>query len=174
MPPSPNAPEERGKEVDGRGYADSNHSGENKTRRPCSGFVILLNTAIIQWLSKKQATIETSVFGAEFVAMKIVMETLRGIRYKLRIIGVPISGLSYIYEDNMSVIHINLRPESTLKKKSNYICYHNFCESIATDESLTGHVSTNKNFADLATKVLYGGKRRFRVSNFLYEIYDDL
>ena len=40
-------------------------------------------------------------------------------------------------------------------------------------ESLTGHVSTNKNCADLSTKVFYGGKRSFRVSNLLYDIYDD-
>jgi len=38
-------------------------------------------------MSKKQATIETSVFGAEFVAMKIGIETMRGIRYKLRMMG---------------------------------------------------------------------------------------
>ena len=69
----PNAPEERGKEVDLRGYDDSDHAGENKIRRSCSGFFIFLNTALIQWLSKKQATIETSMFGAEFLAMNIVM-----------------------------------------------------------------------------------------------------
>ena len=37
--------------------------------------------------------------------MNIVLETLLGIKYKLRIMGVPISGPSYIYEDNISVIH---------------------------------------------------------------------
>ena len=31
--------------------------------------------------------IETSLFGAYFVAMKIGMETLRGFRYKLRMMG---------------------------------------------------------------------------------------
>ena len=36
------------------------------------------------WLSKKQATIETSVFGAEFVAMKLDVEHLRSLCYKLR------------------------------------------------------------------------------------------
>ena len=41
-------------------------------------------------------------------------------------------------------------------------------------ESLTGNVGTNKNCADLATKVLYIGKYRFHESNLLYEIYDDL
>jgi hypothetical protein len=40
--------------------------------------------ALIIWLSKCQPTIETSVFGAEFVAMKHGIETLRGLRYKLR------------------------------------------------------------------------------------------
>ena len=77
--------------------------------------------------------------------------------------GVLIFGLSYIYGDNMLVIHNTQRPESTLKKKRSSIFYHAVHESIAIDESLTGHVGTNIFFSDLATKVLYGGKRRFHV-----------
>ena len=90
-----------------------------------------MNTALVQWFSKQQATIETSVFGAEFVVMKIGMESLRGLRYKLRMMGVGIAGPSYIYGDNMSVIHNTQKPESMLKKKSNSICYHAVCESVA-------------------------------------------
>ena len=97
----PNAPEERGKEVDLSGYIDSEHAGEKKTRRSCSGFFIFLNTVIIQWFSEKQAMIETFLFGAEFVSMKIFMETLRGIRYNLRMMGVPVSGPSYLYGYSM-------------------------------------------------------------------------
>ena len=41
------------------------------------------------------------MFEAYFVAMNIVMETLQEIRYKLRMMGVPVSGPSYIYGDNM-------------------------------------------------------------------------
>ena len=48
--------------------------------------------------------------------MKFFMETLQGIRYKLRMMGVPIYGPLYIYGDNMLVIHITQRHESTLKK----------------------------------------------------------
>ena len=73
----------------------------------------------IAWLSKKQATIDTSMFEAEFVAMMIGIETLGGLRYKLHMMGVPILGLSLIYGDNMSVIHNTQRPDSTLNKKSN-------------------------------------------------------
>jgi hypothetical protein len=104
----------------------------------------------VNWLFKKQATIETSVFGAEFVAMKVGMEALRGLRCKLRMMGLPISGLSYIYSDNMSVIHNTQRPGSTLKKKSNSICYHAIREAVAMGECVTGHVPTKENPADLA------------------------
>ena len=50
----PNYPEEKGKEVDLRGYVDSNHARENKTRRFCSVFFISLSTALIHWFSKEQ------------------------------------------------------------------------------------------------------------------------
>ena len=41
------------------------------------------------------------------------METLRGIRYKLRMLGVPVGGPTYIYGDNMSVVNNTSKPEST-------------------------------------------------------------
>ena len=88
--------------------------------------------------------------------------------------GVPIFGPSYIYGDNVSNIHNTQRPESTLKKKSNYIFYHAVCESVAKGDSCIEHVGTNQNCADLAIKVFYGGKRRFHVSKFIYEIYDEM
>ena len=130
--------------------------------------------APIAWLSKKQATIETSVFGAEFVAMKIGVEHIRALRYKLRMMGVPIDGPAYVYGDNMSVIHNTQRPESTLKKKSNSICYHFVRESVAMEETKTGHIRSEENCADLATKIISGGmKRSHLVSKILYDLYDE-
>ena len=106
--------------------------------------------------------------------MKIVMEDILGIIYKLRMTEVPISVSSYIYDNNMLVIHTTQRPECTLKNKSNSIFYHAVHESVLVGDSLTGHVGTNRNCADLATKVFYGGKLCFHVSNLLYDIYDYL
>ena len=122
----PNAPKPRGKDVDLRMYVDSDHAGDKRVRRSRTGFLIYLNMAPITWFSKKQSTIETSVFGAEFVAMKQGMETLRGIRYKLRMMGVAIAGPSYIYGDNMSVIHNTQRPESVLKNVKMTISFSRF------------------------------------------------
>lgn len=46
-------------------------------------YFIFLSSVPITWLSKKQVTIETSVFGAEFVAMKQGMEARRSLGYTL-------------------------------------------------------------------------------------------
>ena len=70
-----------------------------------------MNMSMIYWHTKKQATIKGSVFGADVFAMKQGVESLRGIRYKLPIMGVEVAGLTYIYGDNMSVIHNTSNPE---------------------------------------------------------------
>ena len=56
------------------------------------------------------------------MALKMGMEASRGLRWKLRMMGVPVEEPTYVYVDNMSVVHNSSRPESTLKKKSNAIC----------------------------------------------------
>ena len=56
--------------------------------------------------------------------MKHRVETLRGLWYKLRMMGVPIYGPKYIYGDNISVIYKTLRPDYVSRNKSNIIFYH--------------------------------------------------
>jgi hypothetical protein len=112
----------RGKEIDLRLFVDSNHDGEQLTRRSRTVFVIYLNMAPIVWFSQHQQTVESSVFGPEFVAMNNGIDTCRGLRYKLRMIDVTLSGPTFFYGDNMSGAHKTQRPESVFKKKSNSIC----------------------------------------------------
>jgi hypothetical protein len=69
MVPS-DAPVPPGKEVELCLFVDSDHDGEQFTRRSRTWFVIYLNMAQIVWFSKHQPTMESSAFGVEFVAMK--------------------------------------------------------------------------------------------------------
>jgi hypothetical protein len=115
------APVSRGKEVDLRLFVDYYHAGEQFKRRSRTEFVIYLNMAPIVWFSKHHPTVESSVFGAEFVSMKNGIETCRGLRYKLRMMGMVLIGPTYVYGDNMYVVHNTQRPNSVLKKKSNSI-----------------------------------------------------
>ena len=68
-----------------------------------TGFFIFVNQSLVQWLLKKQATIETSVFGAKFVALKDGMESLRRLRYKLRMMGVLRRVFSLVNMINMLI-----------------------------------------------------------------------
>jgi hypothetical protein len=113
----PDAPAPRGKEFDLRLFVESDHADEQFTRRSRTGYVIYLNMAPIVWLSKRQPPVESSVFGAEFVTMKNGIATCRGLSYKLRMMGVTLSGPTFVYGDNMSVVHNTQLPEYVLKKK---------------------------------------------------------
>jgi hypothetical protein len=119
-----------------------------------------MNMAPIVWFSKHQPTVESSVFGAEFVAMNNGIETCRGLRYKLRMMGVTLSGPTFVYGDNMSVVHNTQSPAYVLKKKSNSICYHAVRESAAMGDSIIGHVPSVDDPADICTKVVPGGQKR--------------
>jgi hypothetical protein len=93
----PNAPKPLGKPFELRCYVDADHAGDKLMRRSRTGIIILLNNAPIVWYTKKQNTVETSSFGSKFVALKVATEMLRGLRYKLRMMGIPIAGPTYIY-----------------------------------------------------------------------------
>ena len=79
---------------------------------------------------------------------------------------------SFVLGDNQSVIFNTSRPELTLKKKSNSICYHATSESFAMVKILTGQVPSKLNLADLMTKVLFGSLRKNLVGGILEDIYD--
>ena len=75
-----NAPKPRGLGFTSRAFVDSDHAGDTVTRRSRTGFIIFLNSAPIYWYSKKQGSgIETSSFGAKFIAMKNCYEYIRGL-----------------------------------------------------------------------------------------------
>ena len=145
-----------GKEVVIRMFCDADYAGDGANRRSRTRFFVYMNEAPIIWYSKKESRVENSVFGSEFIAMRTGLETVQGLRYKLRMMGIPINELTYIYGDNMSVIYNTSKPKSVLKKKANSVCYHYIRESVAAaaDECRTAHIATDENIADIATKPL--------------------
>ena len=155
-----NAPESRGEGFIMTAYVDADHAGDKLTRRSRTGYLIFLNMSPIYWHSKKQTSVETSSFGSEFVALKQCTEYIRGLRYKLRMMGIPVQDPTYIYGDNKSVLYNSTLPESTLKKKSNSIAYHFVRDGTARDEWRLAYVSTHANPSDLMTKAVPGGEKR--------------
>jgi hypothetical protein len=165
----PNAPVTRGKAIDLRLFVDYDHVGEHFKHCSRTAFVIYLDMAPIVWFSKRQPNVESSVFGDEFVAMKNGI----GLRYKLRMIGATIDGPTYVYCDNMLVMHNTHIPESVLKKKSKAICYHAVWEYAEMGGSIIGHVPSVNNPAEIYTKAVQGvQKRDHLIGLFLHDLVD--
>ena len=169
-----NMPEPRGVGFVMRAMVDADHAADTTCRRSRTGFLVYLNSAPIYWMSKKQAGIETSSFGSEFTAMKQCTEYIRGLRYKLRMMGIPVDAPTYIFGDNQSVLNNTTLPDSILKKKSQSICYHFVREGVARNEWRTTYVNTHENPADLLTKPLPAGEKRTKfVKSILHDIFYD-
>jgi hypothetical protein len=153
-PIPPNMPQPRGKSVIVSCYVDADHAGCRVTRRSHTGVLILVNRSPILWLSKRQNTVETSTFGSEFIALKCAVEMIEGLRYKLRMLGVPLEGPANVFCDNESVVKNSSRPESTLKKRHNAIAYHRCREAQAAGIIRIAFEPGKTNIADLFTKLL--------------------
>jgi hypothetical protein len=156
----PKMPTPRGNPVVMSCFVDADHAGDKQTRRSQTGFIIFLNNAPIDWYSKKQNTVESSTFGSEFVAMRIALERIRALRYKLRMFGIPIEGPTNVLGDNESVIKGASKVEARLHKKHNAICFHTVREAVAAGWIRVGWIPTEHNIADIFTKPLETLHRR--------------
>jgi hypothetical protein len=166
----PNAPEPRGNPVQMNVFVDANHAGNLVTRRSHTGILIYCNQAPIMWYSKAQKTVETSTFGSEFVALRIAVELVEALRYKLRMMGIPLDGPANLFGDNSSVITNATVPSSTLTKKHNAICYHRVREAVAAKTVRITYIPTGQNLADMFTKSLNGCKLHEFCKKILYQM----
>ena len=84
-------------------FVDSDHAGHKVSCRSRSAFLIYVNPRLVQWLSKKQFTVETSVFCTEFATMTQGIDALRALRYKLWEDGyINIQSLIYLWGQYVS------------------------------------------------------------------------
>jgi hypothetical protein len=167
-PMPPNMPEARGHSVVTSCYVDADHAGCRVTRRSHTGLLIFVNNAPIIWFSKRQNTVESSTFGSEFIALKIAIDQIEAIRYKLRMFGIPLEGCTSIFCDNESVVKNTTRSESTLGKKHLSIAYHRCREAVAASFVRIGHIAGEINPADVLTKILPGPRLRKLLQRIFY------
>jgi Reverse transcriptase (RNA-dependent DNA polymerase) len=164
----PDMPIARGRSVVMSCFVDADHAGCRVTRRSHTGVIIFVNRAPILWFSKRQNTVESSTFGSEFVAMRIAIEMIEGLRYKLRMMGVAIDGPCNVFCDNNAVVINSSCPESMLKKKHAAINYHRAREAIASGVIRVAKEDTATNVADMLTKCLSGPALREHASRVLW------
>ena len=162
------APVPLGRAVEINAWVDADHAGDRLTRRSHTGILIFLMSAPIFWYSKRQATIESSTFGSEIVALRTCLEFIKDLRYKLRMMGVPIEGPAVVWCDNKSVANGAAVPEAKLSKKHLGICYHAVREASAAGIWMVGFTHGKHNIADMLTKILSGFKKEGQAGKWMY------
>jgi hypothetical protein len=117
-------PKPRGNLIQQIIFVDADHAADVVTRRSRTGILIYLNRSPIMWCTKRQYSVGASTFESEFMATKTAVVMIKGVRNKLRIMGIPLDDHAHLHVNNMSVVADAMISESTLKKKSNSIVYH--------------------------------------------------
>ena len=133
-------------------YEDANLYHDLTNGRAVTGILHLLNGTPVDWFSKRQDTVETATYGAEFVAARIATEQIIDLRTTLRYLGVSIQGPSYMFGDNQSVIISSTLPHSCLSKQHNALSYHRVREAVVARIIVFFHVPGQQNPSDILSK----------------------
>ena len=123
-------PEPKGKHVTTTTYVDVNQHHDQATGKAVTACLHIVNETPSHWYTKRQATVDTTTYGSEFVAARIATDQIIDLRYTLKYLGVPVRSKSYMFGDNKSVVDSASIPTSTLSKKSTLASYHRVREAI--------------------------------------------
>lgn len=146
------APSPKGKRVVVTVYKDANLNHDLSTGKAVSGILMFINQTPVDWYSKKQATVETATYGSEFASAKTAVQQIAAFRTTLRYLGVPVSGPTYLFGDNESVVKSGSIPHSLLHKRHHALAYHKVREAIASGMVSFHHLPGVINPADILSK----------------------
>jgi len=122
------------------------------TGRSVTGILHLVNKTPIDWYSKKQATVETAIYGSEFIAACICVDQSIDLKNTLCYLGVPVCKKAYMFVDNKSVVDSSTIPHAKLHKHHNALSFHHVREAIAAAIIGFYHIDGNENPADILSK----------------------
>jgi hypothetical protein len=83
-------PEPKGKYVTLSHYFDANLYHDMDTTRSVTAILHFINQTLMDWYSKKQATVETATFGSDFIAARTTIDQIVNLQTTLCYLGVPI------------------------------------------------------------------------------------
>ena len=163
----PHFPVPKVPELDITLFCDSDHAHDLVTGRSITGLLAFVGSTPVHWKSKRQTSVQTSTFGAEFMALKSASELAITLRYQLRSMGVHVTKPTKIYVDNKSVCINSMNPASTLNKKSVALAYHYVRQHQAGKVIDINHIKSEDNYADVLTKPLNSNAFKNLVYEFM-------
>jgi hypothetical protein len=135
---------------------DSDHAHDKLTRRSITGLLAFVGSTPVTWFSRRQGSVASSTYQAEFAALRAATEEAISLRYMLRCLGcnVPANGEcpTRIFGDNLSVIQNAQNPAADISKKHVAISFHVVREAIAAGIIEPYWLKGKWNLSDIMTK----------------------
>ena len=137
-----------------RAFIDSDYAGDLEDRKSTSGYVFLISSGAVSWLSKKQPIVTLSTTEAEFVAAAGCASQAVWMRRVLDNLGLAKKECTTIWCDNSSTIKLSKNPVMHGRSKHIDVRFH-FLRDLVNDGIIQlMHCRTQEQIADLMTKAL--------------------
>ena len=166
----PKLPRPLGAELEITAIVDADHGHDHATRRSISGILLFVGRTPVVAISNRQSSVQSSTYGAEFLAAWAATEEILSLRYFLRSFGVQVSRATRLFGDNMSVLLNITEPDSQLKKKHLCIAYHILRENIACRVLEAFYIPSGQNYSDFLTKALAAALHSYHTDSLLYHV----
>jgi hypothetical protein len=149
-------------------FVDADHAHDHVTRKSITGMLAFVGCTPINAKSKRQTSVESSTYGAEFAAARSAVEYITGMRLLMRALGVPSDGPSILLGDNRGVVESASNFTTVLIKKHNAISYHRVREAVAAGIVDFRWIDGENNLADLMTKPVTKVTQNRFIKRFMY------
>ena len=135
------------------GFSDSDYAECKLDKKCTSGTCHLLGSSLISWNNKKQACVDFSTAGAEYISTRHGCAKIIWLKHKLLDYGVKLSKVP-LYCDNTSAINLTKNPIQHSKTKHIEIRHHFVRDHVQKGDCEIQFVETENQLADLFTKSL--------------------
>ena len=139
------------------GYSDADWVGNADDRKNTFSACFYLGNNLVSWFSKKQNSISLSTAEAEYIIVGSCCTQLLWMKQMLEDYGI-VQNTFIVYCDNTSAINISKNPIQHSRTKHIDIRHHFIRELVENKSIVIEHIATDKQLANIFTKVLGSSK----------------
>ncbi|GKA84353.1 ribonuclease H-like domain-containing protein [Tanacetum coccineum] len=126
----------------------------DQTDPSTSGYCVFLGDNLLSWSAKRQVTLSRSSAEAKYRGVAYVVAETAWIWNLLLELHTPLSTVTLVYYDNVSVVYLSTNPVQHQRTKHIEIDIHFVREYVASGQVRVLHVPSRFQYADIFTKGL--------------------